>query len=357
MHAWRIISPDDPLVAELRAEFTACRSRDRALSFAPWLDADPAEAWATCDDPTGWNGSICLSADWDRVRITSQAAEFHGTEWELRRMPVTVMVLSAWIGEDGTITQLPETTRDAAWTESFTGDWDRHVQRAAQWITCVPDPKDPFNYTQTHRFREASDRAVSRLKRWAYQQLATNGVPLQWHVDDHRISLAHGRYRTRVALAGSDVAAVRAEWAGTLAATRDQVLAEDRFRRALNDRGTVVDITKIKAGPSLPAKLRRQMAADRIPHPSRTPFNVASWVGWTCPDTGTERRGIVVGATRRNNKIAAVLILPDDGADEIEARVSGDAGRLKSCGRIKKGEPGTVLPVPVPLPVLVDEPA
>ncbi|MFJ8988801.1 hypothetical protein ACIRQH_00175 [Streptomyces sp. NPDC102279] len=41
-------------------------------------------------------------------------------------------------------------------------------------------------------------------------------------------------------LTGSDVAAVRAEWAGALAATRDQFLAEDRFRRAVNGRGTVV---------------------------------------------------------------------------------------------------------------------
>ncbi|MFD0069958.1 hypothetical protein, partial [Streptomyces sp. NPDC127574] len=156
---------------------------------------------------------------------------------------------------------------------------------------------------------------------------------------------------TRPAQPGSPGARVRGAWHRTGAATRDQVLAEDRFRRAVNDRGTVVDITKIKAEPSLPAKLRRQMAADRIPHPSRTPFNVASWVAWTCPDTGTERRGIVVGATRRNNKIAAVLILPDDGTDQIEAHVSADAGHLKSCGRIKKGEPGTVLPVPVPVPV------
>ncbi|MER7982461.1 hypothetical protein [Streptomyces sp. NPDC095817] len=241
-----------------------------------------------------------------------------------------------------------ETTRDAAWTEGFTGDWDRHVQRAAQWITCVPDPKDPFNYTQTYRFWEASDRAVSRLKRWAHQQLAATGVPLQWSVQDDRISLAQGRYRTRVMLTGSDVAAVRAQWVGALPATRDQVLAQDRFRRALNGRGTVVDVTKIKAGPSLPAKLRRQRAADSIPHPSRTPFNVASWVAWTCPETSAERRGIVVGATRSSNKIAAVLILPDDGTDEIEAHVSGHTGHLKSCGRIKKGEPGTVLPVPVP---------
>ncbi|MEV5787091.1 hypothetical protein ACGFWD_26670 [Streptomyces sp. NPDC048448] len=355
MHAWRVISRDDPLVAELRAEFTVCRSRDCTVSRAPWVDVDPGEAWAACHDPAGWSGSIFLSADWDRVRITCQASEFHGTQWELRRTPVTVLVLSAWIGEDGSVTERPETSREAAWTEGFPGDWDRHVQRAAQWITSVPDPKDPFNYTQTYRFREASDRAVSRLKRWAYRQLATAGVPLQWDVQDHRISLTQGRYRTRVVLTGSDSAAVRAEWAGALAATRDQVLAEDRFRRAVNGRGTVVDVTKIKAGPSLLAKLRRQMAADRVPHPSQTPFNISSWVAWTCPDTGTERRGIVVGATRSSNKIAAVLILPADGSDEIEAHVRGDAGRLKSCGRIRKGEPGTVLPVPVP--VAGDEPA
>ncbi|WP_406834803.1 hypothetical protein ACICHK_00080 [Streptomyces sp. AHU1] len=355
MITWRVISPDGPLATELRAEFTVCRRRDRAVSRAPWVDADPGEAWAACGAPTGWSGSISLSADWDRIRIAFQAGEFHGTEWELRRTPVTVLLLSAWISEDGAVTELPETTRDAAWTEGFTGDWDRHVQRAAHWITCVPDPKDPFDYSQTHRYREASDRALSRLKRWAYQQLAATGVPLQWHVQDHRISLAHGHYRTRVVLAGSDVAAVRAEWAGALAATRDQVLAEDRFRRAVNSRGTVVDVTKIKAGPSLLDRLRRQLAADRVPHPSTAPFNTSSWVAWTCPDTGTERRGIVVGATRSRNKIAAVLILPDDGTDEIEALVSGDAGRLRSCGRIKKGEPGTVLPVPVPLPV--DEPA
>ncbi|MFD5814676.1 hypothetical protein [Streptomyces sp. NPDC127038] len=355
MIAWRVISQGGPLATELRAEFTVCRRRDRTISRAPWTDADPGEAWAACDAPTGWSGSISLSADWDRLRITSQAGEFHGTEWELRRTPVTMLVLSAWIGEDGTITELPETTRDAAWTEGFTGDWDRHVQRAAHWITSVPDPKDPFDYSRTYRFREASDRALSRLKRWAYQQLGTTGVPLQWHVQDHRISLAHGHYRTRVVLSGSDHAAVRAEWAGALAATRDQVLAEDRFRRAVNDRGTVVDVAKIKAGPSLLETLRRQIAADRVPRPSATPFNTSSWVSWICPDTGTERRGVVVGVTRRRGTVVGVLVLPDDGTDEIEAHVSGDAGRIKSCGRIKKGEPGTVLPAPVPLSA--DKPA
>lgn len=355
MNGWTVLSPGDPRVAELRSQFTVCRRRDRTVSRAPWVDTEPAEAWAVCAAPTGWSGSITLSADWGRVDITSEASTFQGTVWELRRPPVHVLVLSAWICENGTVTEVPETTRDAAWTEGFTGDWDRHVKHAAQWVTCVPDPKDPFNYTQTHRFREASDRAVSRLKRWAYQQLVSTGVPLQWHVQDHRISLVQGRYRTLVVLTGSDGAAVRAEWAGALAATRDQVLAEDRFRRAANSRGTVVDLSKIKAGPSLPAKLRRQMAADRVTRPSTSPFNVASWVAWTCPDTGSERRGIVVGVTRSGNKVAAVLILPDDGTDEIEAHVSGDAGRLKSCGRISKGEPGTVRPVPVPVPV--DEPA
>ncbi|MEU9370420.1 hypothetical protein AB0D71_38290 [Streptomyces avermitilis] len=300
-----------------------------------------------------WMGRLdrTVGRDEDRAHITSQAGEFCGTVWELRRTPVTVLILSAWIDEDGSVTELPEATRDAAWTEGVPGDWDRHAQRAAQWLTCIPDPKDPFNYSQQYRFRKATDQAVSRLKRWAYRQLATTGVPLRWHIQDDRISLCQGRYRTRVVLTGSDVGAVRAEWAGALTATRDQVLAEDRFRRAVNARGTVVDLTKIKAGPSLLDKLRRQLAADRVPHPSATPFNTSSWVAWTCPDTGSERRGIVVGATRSRSKVVGVLILPADGADEIEALVHGDAGRLKSCGRIRKGEPGAVRPVPVPLPV------
>ncbi|MFI6340752.1 hypothetical protein [Streptomyces sp. NPDC050535] len=350
MNSWRVISPDDPLIAELRAGFTVCRCRDRSKRGAPWTDAEPAEAWEVCDAPAGWSGSIALSADWDRVHITSEAGDFYGTEWELRHTPVTVLILSAWIDEDGTITELPETTRDAAWTEGFPGDWDRHTQRAAHWITCIPDPKDPFNYTQQYRFRKATDQAVSRLKKWAYQQLDTTGVLLRWHIEDNRISLCQGRYRSRVLLTGSDLGAVRAEWAGALGATRDQVLADDRFRRAVNDRGAVVDLTKIKAGPSLLDKLRRQRAADPVPHPSSTPFNTSSWVAWICPDTGTERRGIVVGATRSRNKVVAVQILPDDGADAIEADVSGDVGKLKTCGRIREGDPGTVRPAPLPLP-------
>ncbi|MET8030588.1 hypothetical protein [Streptomyces avermitilis] len=147
MNLWRVISPDDPLVAELRAQFTICRRRDRTVSGAPWTDTDPAEAWEACDAPA-WSGSIALPVDWDRAHITSQAGEFCGTVWELRRTPVTVLTLSAWIDEDGSVTELPEATRDAAWTEGAPGDWDRHAQRAAQWLTCIPDPKDPFNYSQ-----------------------------------------------------------------------------------------------------------------------------------------------------------------------------------------------------------------
>ncbi|MET8030587.1 hypothetical protein [Streptomyces avermitilis] len=117
-------------------------------------------------------------------------------------------------------------------------------------------------------------------------------------------------------LTGSDVGAVPAEWAGALAATRDQVLAEDRFRRAVNARGTVVDLTKIKAGPSLLDKLRRQLAADRVPHPSATPFNTSSWVAWTCPGTGSERRRIVVGETHSRSAAAAEGLLATLDADE-----------------------------------------
>ncbi|MGW1067390.1 hypothetical protein ACWD4F_23085 [Streptomyces aureus] len=98
---------------------------------------------------------------------------------------------------------------------------------------------------------------------------------MQWHVQDHRISLVQGRYRTHVVLSGSDVAAVRAECAGALAATHDQILAEDRFH-PVNSGGTVVDVTKIKAGPSLLSSLRRLLAADRVPHPSTTAFNTSS---------------------------------------------------------------------------------
>src|SRR6266545_820892 len=154
MNPWRVISPDDLRVAELRAEFTVCRRRDRTESGTPWTDADPAEAWETCDAP-GWSGAIRLSADWDLVHITSEAGDFYGTVWELGRAPVEVLILSAWIDEDGAVTELPQTTRVAAWTEGFPGDWDRHAQRAAQWIACVPDPKDPFNYSQQTRLREA----------------------------------------------------------------------------------------------------------------------------------------------------------------------------------------------------------
>jgi len=74
-------------------------------------------------------------------------------------------------------------------------------------------------------------------------------------------------------------------------------------------------------------------------------------VAWTCPDTGAERCGIVVGESLSRSKVVAVQILPADGADEIEAHVSGDVGRLTTCGQIKKGEPGTVQPVPVPVAV------
>ncbi|MGW1067391.1 hypothetical protein ACWD4F_23090 [Streptomyces aureus] len=73
-------------------------------------------------------------------------------------------------------------------------------------------------------------------------------------------------------------------------------------------------------------------------------------MAWTCPDTGTEQRGVVVGVTRRHGTVMGVMVLPDDGADELEALVSGDVGQLKDCGRINKGEPGTVLPVPAPCP-------
>jgi hypothetical protein len=142
----------------------------------------------------------------------------------------------------------------------------------------MPAPKDPFNYSQAYRFREATNRAVSRLKKWAYRQLATTGIPLRWHVQDDRIRLCQGRHRTRVVLTGSAIGAVRAEWAGALAAHRDQVLAANRFRRAVNSRGTVVDVAKIKAGSSLLDKLRRQLAANRVPRPSRTPRDPLSAV-------------------------------------------------------------------------------
>ncbi|MFE9769792.1 hypothetical protein ACFYPC_35610 [Streptomyces sp. NPDC005808] len=343
MNPWSVIPLDDPLVADLRATFTVCRRSDKTNGRTTWTDADPVEAWETCDVP-GWSGSIRLSADWDLIQITAEAGSFHARVWELSRAPVEVLILSAWIDEDGTVTELPETTRAAAWAEAFPGDWDRHAQRAAQWITCLPDPKDPFGYSQQTRFRDATDRAVSRLKKWAYRQLAATGVPMGWHIQDHRIMLRHGRYSTRVLLTGSDFGAVRAEWAGALPRLRDQMLADDRFRRAVNTRGTVIDIARIKAGPSLLDAVRRDLAADRVPHPRTAPFRTSSWVAWTCPDTGLERRGIVVGESLSRSKVVAVQILPDDGAEEIEATVTGAVGRLKACRKVRQGEPGTVLP-------------
>ncbi|MER5578954.1 hypothetical protein [Streptomyces massasporeus] len=346
LHAWISIERDDPRLAELRTKLTVCRRRDHTEEGFVWTDADPAEAWAKYDERS-WGGRVSLSADWDRIQISPLGQPF-GIHWELSRPPVKVLILSAWIAEDGEITEDPEATRDAAWTEGFEGDWDQHAQRAAQWIACIPNPKDPFNYTYSHRVHEARNRATTRLKRWAYEQLETSGVPMQWHIEDHRIHLRHGRYRTRVRLTGSDFEAVRAEWQNGLPHTCRRLLDEDRFRRILNTRGNVVDLRKIKAGPSLLERLRRELARDATPKPSTKPFRTTSWVAWTCPDTGAQRRGIVVGESLSRSKVVAVRILPDDGGEEIEAYVAGQVGKLTTCGKIRKGDPGTVTPAPVP---------
>ncbi|MER0477048.1 hypothetical protein ABR737_01515 [Streptomyces sp. Edi2] len=311
-----------------------------------WTKVDPSEAWAKYDDPA-WQAYISLAADSDRIQITSQF-DRSGVFYELARTPVKVLVLSAWITEDGTVTERPETIHNASWTEAFEGDWDRHAIRAAQWITSVPKPGDPFNYTQSHRFQEAMNRATVRLKRWAYARLETSGVPMRWHIEDHRIRLRHGCYCTRVLLTGSDFEAVRDEWIGGLPRTRRHVITEDRFRRAVNQRGNVVYLNKIKAGPSLLEELRHELSKDAIPQPRPAPFRTPSWVAWTCPDSGNERRGVVVGERLSRSKVVAVSILPDDGGEEIEAHIVGDVGTLKSCGKIREGDPGTVTPAPVP---------
>ncbi|MFJ3365849.1 hypothetical protein [Streptomyces anthocyanicus] len=347
MHAWSSIGRDDPHLAELRVKFTVCRRRERTEEGLVWIDVDPAQAWAKYDEPA-WGGQISLSADWDRIQITS-FGRCGDTYWELSRPPVKVLILAAWISEDGEITEQPESARDAAWTEAFEGDWDQHARRAAQWIASVPNPKDPFNYTHSHRVQQAMNRATTRLKQWAYGQLEARGVPTQWHIEDHRIHLRYGRYRTRVVLSGSDVEAVRAEWTSGLPHTRRRLLDSDRFRRIVNTRGNVVDIGKIKAGPSTPEQLRRQIAKHSTPKPSAKPFRTTSWVAWTCPNTGHQRRGIVVGESLSRSKVVAVRILPDDGGEQVEAHVADQVGKLTTCGKIRKGEPGTVIPAPAPL--------
>jgi hypothetical protein len=351
MPSWNPISQDAARIPELRKTFTVCRRRDTGPDGRAWTSVDSSEAWAKYTDPT-WCGYIRLAADWDRIQIASRID--HGDVfYELARTPVKVLVLSAWIAEDGTVTERPETVRDAAWTEAFHGDWDRHAMRAAQWITSVPTAGDPFNYTQSHRFKEAMNRATVRLKKWSYEQLETSGVPLCWHIEDYRIRLRHGRYSTRVVLTGSNFDAVREEWIGGLPRTRRRVLADDLFRRAVNQRGNVVDLSKIKAGPSLLEKLRRELANGAVPRPRTAPFRTSSWVAWKCPEAGTERRGVVVGESLSRSKVAAVRILPDDGGDEVEAHVAGRVGKLVTCGMIRRGEPGTVTPAPVPS---LDEP-
>ncbi|MFE3413430.1 hypothetical protein ACFXMT_35530 [Streptomyces mirabilis] len=353
MHAWNPIGRDAAHVPELKDKFTLCRRHDtNPHGRRVWTEADPSEAWAKYNDPA-WQGRISLAADCDRIQITSQF-DPSGTVYELTRTPVRELVLSAWTSEDGTVTEQPETTRDVAWTSAFEGDWDRYAGRAAHWIASVPNPKDPFDYTYSHRFQEAMGRTTSRLKKWAYEQLESSGVPLRWHIEDHRIHLRYGRYSTRVLLTGSDFAAVRGEWTGGLPRTRRLLLAEDRFRRAVNERGKVVDLNKIKAGPSLLEQLRSELAKDAIPRPRPAPFRSPSWVAWTCPDTGAKRRGVVIGESLSRSRVVAVRILPDDGGEELEARVEGAVGRLETCGTIRNGEPGTVIPAPVPA---LDEPA
>ncbi|MEU9481733.1 hypothetical protein [Streptomyces sp. NPDC048191] len=49
------------------------------------------------------------------------------------------------------------------------------------------------------------------------------------------------------------------------------MLADDRFRRAVNERGRVVDVDRIKAGPSLLEKLRRELASDAVPQARAAP--------------------------------------------------------------------------------------
>lgn len=347
MGAWSRVSRDDTRVPEIRLTFTVCRRRDTAPARGAWTEVDALEAWAKYDD-LAWQGCISLASDWDRVQIASQFDD--GVFYELARPPVKVLVLSAWIVEDGTVVERTETIRDAAWTESFDGDWDRHATRAAQWIASVPRPGDPFDYAYSHRFQEAMDRATVRLKKWAYERLETSGVPMCWRIEDHRIHLRDGLYRTRVLLSGSDFEAVREEWIGGLPRTRRQLVADDRFRRVVNARGNVVDLGKIKAGLSLLEKLRRELARDAVPQPRAAPFRTPSWVAWTCPDTGAERRGVVVEESLSQSKVVAVRILPDDGGDEVDAHVAGGVGKLKTCGKIRKGEPGTVIPMPAPSP-------
>ncbi|MFE2639511.1 hypothetical protein ACFXKF_32915 [Streptomyces scopuliridis] len=346
MHAWNPVSRDDTRVPTIRQTFTVCRRRDTTPAGHAWSEVEALEAWAMYDD-LARQGHISLASDWDRVQIASQFDD--GVFYELARPPVKVLVLSAWIVEDGTVVESPETTRDAAWTESFDGDWDRHATRAAQWIASVPQPGDPFDYAYSHRFQEAMDRVTVRLKKWAYERLETSGVSMCWHIEDHRIHLRDGLYRTRVLLTGSDFETVREEWIGGLPRTRRQLIADDRFRRAVNERGNVVDLGKIKAGPSLLEKLRRELARAAVPQPRTAPFRTPSWVAWTCPDTGTERRGVVVEESLSRSKVVAVRILPDDGGGEVDAHVAGGMGKLKNCGKIREGEPGTVIPVPAPV--------
>ncbi|MFI8932609.1 hypothetical protein ACIG3E_33725 [Streptomyces sp. NPDC053474] len=332
MHPWTSIPRDSPDLAEIRRQFTVCRRREATERGLAWIDADAAEAWALHDDP-GWLGRISLSADWDSVRISS-LLQCGDTYWELRREPVKVLVLSAWIADDDTVTEGAETVRDATWTDAFEGDWERHAARAARWIASVPDPRDPFDYTRQHRFQKARDRAVSRLKKWAYERLESAGVPLRWHIEDHRVHVSDRRYCTRVLLAGSDHEAVREEWTDGLPRTRRHVIAADRFRRLMTVYGNVVDLNKVKAGPGLLADLRRELAKDRTPQPSTAPFRTSSWVTWTCPDTADTRRGVVVGESLKGAKVSAVRILPDDGAEMIEARVERHTGRITTCGTL-----------------------
>jgi hypothetical protein len=349
MRAWIPIENDPARRAEARTTFTIASRRDSTPDGRVWSDCSAGEAWDKLDE-YGADGSLSLSADWDRVHIHNGG---YATLYELSRPPVFVLTLSAWITEKGVVIEEPEKTAAAWWSEAVGRDIDPLVNRAANWLTCVPDADPTKRHTRGPRASEAREIIFRRLRRWAYDQLETVGVPLRWVVEDHRIRWEDGAYRTLVKLSGTDHEAVREEWIGGLPRKRRELLAADRFRRVLSERtGKPVDMNGIKAGTSGPEAMRDTMGTRTAPQPSEAMFRLSSWVDWTCPDTGVVRRGVVIEERLSRSLPVGITVLPDDGGEPVDVAVSGRKGklvaRLESCGRIKKGEPGTVTVADVP---------
>lgn len=267
---------------------------------------------------------------------------------------VSVLTLSARIGESGSITHLPETVRPVDWTAHYAGaeqPWQRVAdartnQEVAPLLAELATAKPPadlgwyssaehwrsveIRFTRKRASAETYERVVGEMRREALAAIDAMGAafqPIAWE-ESTGAYLVQGEWTVTVSVSGSDHVAVREAFAAGLPGRRDEIVADAQKRIPRVSR-------KVSVSDDTPERVRKQWRRDRrrgtVPKPATGRYSPGSWVTWEHPETGQTLTGIVtkwllgewVDSTRRT-------VVPSDGSEpvemELEPRAKPTAG-------------------------------